>query len=74
MSRMAWTDPAPLEVERLRLPWWTMLPRKVLLIVSPIILTAALIVVIVFVARKLYRYPLAHVLAALVIAAYWWDG
>ncbi len=74
MSRMAWTDPAPLEVERLRLPWWTMLPRKVLLLASPIILTAALVVVVVFVARKLYRYPLAHLLAALGIAAYWWDG
>ena len=37
MSRVAWTDPAPLEVERPRLPWWTLLPRKLLLAASPVI-------------------------------------
>ena len=35
-----WVDPAPLEVERPRLPWWSMLPRKLLLAASPIILLA----------------------------------
>lgn len=29
-----WVDPAPLEVEWPRLPWWTMAPRKLLLVTS----------------------------------------
>ncbi len=36
-SYARWVDPAPLEVERPRLPWWTMLPRKLLLIASPVL-------------------------------------
>jgi hypothetical protein len=28
MSRLAWTDPAPLEVERPKLPWWTCFPAS----------------------------------------------
>ncbi|MGH4017132.1 MAG: hypothetical protein ACRDSL_25040 [Pseudonocardiaceae bacterium] len=35
-----WIDLAPLEVERPRLPWWTLLPRKLLLIASPVIVLA----------------------------------
>ncbi|MGH3629205.1 MAG: FtsK/SpoIIIE domain-containing protein [Sciscionella sp.] len=53
-----WVDPAPLEVERPRLPWWTMLPRKLLLVASPIIALVVLIAVGIFVARRVWRYPL----------------
>jgi hypothetical protein len=58
MSRLAWTDPAPLAVERPRLPWWTKLFRKLLAAASPIILSATVAAVAVFVARRLWRYPL----------------
>ena len=58
MSRLAWTDPAPLEVERPRLPWWTLLPRKLLLAASPVIVVVVLIMVLVFAARRVWRYPL----------------
>ncbi len=58
MSRLAWTDPAPLEVERPRLPWWTLLPRKLLLAVSPVIVVVVLVMVLVFLARRVWRYPL----------------
>jgi len=53
-----WVDPAPLEVERPRLPWWTLLPRKLLLAASPIILIAVVTTVVVFAARRVWRYPL----------------
>jgi S-DNA-T family DNA segregation ATPase FtsK/SpoIIIE len=59
MSRLAWTDPAPLEVQRPRLPWWTMLPRKFLWAVSPIIAVVVVVVVmvlvLVFTARRVWR-------------------
>lgn len=61
MSRLAWTDPAPLEVERPRLPWWTLLPRKFLLAVSPIIAVVVVVMVVVFVARRVWRYPLGAI-------------
>jgi len=53
-----WVDPAPLEVERPRLPWWTMLPRKLLLAASPIILMALVTTIVAFVVRRVWRYPL----------------
>jgi hypothetical protein len=34
----SWIDPAPLEVSRPRLPWWTMLPGWVKAVLSPIAL------------------------------------
>jgi S-DNA-T family DNA segregation ATPase FtsK/SpoIIIE len=58
MSRLAWTDPAPLEVERPRLPWWTMSSRKLLLAASPIIAVVVVVTVLVFTARRVWRYPL----------------
>lgn len=57
MSHKDWTAPAPLEVERPRLPWWVMLPRKVLLVVLPLILAWAAWTVGNFTARRVYRYP-----------------
>ncbi len=56
-----WVDPAPLEVERPRLPWWTMLPRKVLLATSPIIAMAVVATATAFIARRVWRYsPAVH--------------
>ncbi|MGH3774232.1 MAG: FtsK/SpoIIIE domain-containing protein [Pseudonocardiaceae bacterium] len=71
-----WVDPAPLEVERPRLPWWTMLPRKLLLAASPIILVAVVMTVAVFVARRVWRYPLfligTAILTGLGVGYSWW--
>jgi DNA segregation ATPase FtsK/SpoIIIE, S-DNA-T family len=71
-----WVDPAPLEVERPRLPWWTMLPRKLLLILSPIVVMALVMTVVVFLARRVWRYPMfligATVLAGVGIGSSWW--
>ncbi|MGH3832637.1 MAG: FtsK/SpoIIIE domain-containing protein [Pseudonocardiaceae bacterium] len=71
-----WVDPAPFEVERPRLPWWTLLPRKLLLILSPIILLAVLTTVVVFLARRVWRYPLFFIGTAVVVGlgvgCSWW--
>ena len=71
-----WVDPAPLEVERPRLPWWTMLPRKLLLAASPIILMAVVTTVVAFLARRVWRYPLfligTAILAGVGVGYSWW--
>ncbi|MDQ3764804.1 MAG: FtsK/SpoIIIE domain-containing protein [Actinomycetota bacterium] len=71
-----WVDPAPLEVERPRLPWWTMLPRPLLLAASPIIAVVVVVTVGVFIARRVWRYPLfvitTAVLAGLGVSCSWW--
>jgi S-DNA-T family DNA segregation ATPase FtsK/SpoIIIE len=71
-----WVDPAPLEVERPRLPWWTMLPRKLLLTASPIILLAIATTIVAFVVRRVWRYPLflisAVILVGLDVGYSWW--
>jgi S-DNA-T family DNA segregation ATPase FtsK/SpoIIIE len=75
MSRLAWTDPAPLEVQRPRLPWWTLLPRKFLWAVSPII-AVVVVMVLVFAARRVWRYPLfligGTIVAGLGVGSSWW--
>lgn len=76
MRRREWTDPAPLEVERPRLPWWTMLPRKLLLALTPVIVTAVTVWLLVWLARRLYRYPLLILTAAVLVTVglgwSWW--
>ena len=71
-----WVDPAPLEVERPRLPWWTLLPRKLLFAASPIILLTVITTVVVFAARRVWRYPLSLIGAAILIGLgvgySWW--
>ncbi|MBV9030570.1 MAG: hypothetical protein JO364_09720 [Pseudonocardiales bacterium] len=71
-----WVDPAPLEVERPRLPWWTMLPRKLLLAAAPIILVAVVTTVVAFLARRVWRYPVflvgAAILVGLGVSSSWW--
>ncbi|HEX2297656.1 MAG TPA: FtsK/SpoIIIE domain-containing protein [Pseudonocardiaceae bacterium] len=72
-----WVDPAPLEVERPRLPWWLLLPRKALLALSPVIVLAIVAAVAVLVARRVWRYPLLSIGATVplglgVIYSSWW--
>jgi F0F1-type ATP synthase assembly protein I len=40
------------------LPWWTLLPRKLLLAASPIIAVVVVVMVLGFTARRIWRYPL----------------
>jgi S-DNA-T family DNA segregation ATPase FtsK/SpoIIIE len=71
-----WVDPAPLEVDRPRLPWWTLAPRKLLLTASPIIAVAVVVMVVVFVGRRVWRYPLllicTAILTGLGVGYSWW--
>jgi DNA segregation ATPase FtsK/SpoIIIE, S-DNA-T family len=64
-----WVDPAPLEVSRPRLPWWTMLPGWVKLVLSPVATLILLCWLMFQLGRVVYRYPLS--LALLLIA--WWS-
>jgi hypothetical protein len=63
-----WVDPAPLEVSRPRLPWWTMLPGWVKLVLSPVAAVVLLCWTGYQVGRAVYRYPL---LLALLVAGWW---
>jgi DNA segregation ATPase FtsK/SpoIIIE, S-DNA-T family len=72
-----WVDPAPLEVERPRLPWWTMLPRKVLLGTSPIMAMAVVAAATAFIARRVWRYPVFLIGAVVLLdlgLTYSWCG
>jgi S-DNA-T family DNA segregation ATPase FtsK/SpoIIIE len=72
MSRLDWTAPAPLEVERPRLPWWTMLPKQVLIVASPLIVAWLVAVAVNLAARRVYRYPvLVTVTLALLVLGCW---
>ena len=51
---LRWVDPAPLEVARPRLPWWTMLPGWVKLLISPIVLVC----LVIWLCVKLAHVPL----------------
>lgn len=70
MRRREWTDPAPLEVERPRLPWWTMLPGKLLLVLAPVVAVVLLVKLVIYAVRRVYRYPLLITLAAGLVAVY----
>ncbi|GAA1870961.1 FtsK/SpoIIIE domain-containing protein [Pseudonocardia ailaonensis] len=74
MSRKDWTAPAPLEIERPRLPWWTMLPRKVLWVVSPIIAAWLLAVSVNQMVRRCYRYPVTITTTATLTGVGFWAG
>ncbi|ASR34377.1 cell division protein FtsK [Prauserella marina] len=71
-----WIDPAPLEVSRPRLPWWTMLPRWVKLVVSPIAAVWLVCWLLFQFGRVVVRYPLTVAVAVLVgwvqAVAGWW--
>ncbi|WP_199433867.1 FtsK/SpoIIIE domain-containing protein [Qaidamihabitans albus] len=64
--RSGWIDPAPLEVARPRLPWWTLLPGWVKAILSPFLLVFVVCWLLVQLGRILSRYPLTLAVAALV--------
>ncbi|WP_028661588.1 FtsK/SpoIIIE domain-containing protein [Saccharomonospora saliphila] len=61
-----WVDPAPLEVVRPRLPWWTLLPRWVQLAALPVVLVGLACWLLVQAGRLLWRYPLTLAVAVLV--------
>lgn len=65
-----WVDPAPLEVARPRLPWWTLLPTWVKLVVSPVALAWLTVWLVRRVVRMVWYYP---VVAALVVGGVWLD-
>jgi S-DNA-T family DNA segregation ATPase FtsK/SpoIIIE len=74
LRRWDWVAPAPLEVERPRLPWWTMLPPKLLLIVSPVIAATLLGRLIEQVGRRIYRYPVLILGSVALLALAAWSG
>lgn len=76
MSRTDWTDPAPLEVERAPAAVVDEPPQAGIYALSLVIALAVIIWLLIFVARRLYRYPLAivggAVLAGLGVGWSWW--
>lgn len=71
MRRRDWIDPAPLEVSRPRLPWWTMLPRGLLLVLAPALVMAGSVWLAVQVGRRLYRYPVGCVVLVVASSVRW---
>lgn len=61
-----WVDPAPLEVTRPRLPWWTLLPGWVKVVVAPLAFVWVLSWLLVQIGRVAWRYPLTIAVAVLV--------
>lgn len=61
-----WVDPAPLEIVRPRLPWWTLLPNWVKLVLTPLALTLVLGWLLVLLGRLVWRYPLSVAVVVLV--------
>ncbi|WP_156757420.1 FtsK/SpoIIIE domain-containing protein [Actinokineospora pegani] len=71
-----WVDPAPLEVARPRLPWWTLLPGGAKLVLAPLALVVVAVWLVGKAARFAWYYPVT-VLGALVAAVVyrvggWW--
>ncbi|MCP2305000.1 DNA segregation ATPase FtsK/SpoIIIE, S-DNA-T family [Actinokineospora globicatena] len=69
-----WVDPAPLEVSRPRLPWWTLLPGRAKVVLLPV---AAVWVAVWLAARALrvsWYYPASVVASALGIGVWAWRG
>jgi S-DNA-T family DNA segregation ATPase FtsK/SpoIIIE len=64
-----WVDPAPLEVSRPRLPWWTLLPGWTKVVLSPVAAVVLLCWIGYQLGRIVYRYPLSLVL--LIVG--WWS-
>src|SRR6266568_4437134 len=66
-----WIDPAPFEVARPRLPWWTLLPGWVKVVVLPFALVWVVLWLLVRFGRLAWRYPLTLALV-LVVLVWWW--
>lgn len=77
MARKDWTAPAPLEVERPRLPWYTMLPARALWVVGPLIALWWAVRLVEQIARRFWRYPVVllgvtGLLALGHLVGWWW--
>ncbi|ASO18933.1 S-DNA-T family DNA segregation ATPase FtsK/SpoIIIE [Actinoalloteichus hoggarensis] len=72
-ERSRWIDPAPLEVSRPRLPWWTHSPRWALVLAVPFLAVGLVVWLSVVVLRKASRYPVvAFVVLVLVVIGPLW--
>jgi S-DNA-T family DNA segregation ATPase FtsK/SpoIIIE len=69
-----WVDPAPLEVARPRLPWWTLLPGWVKLVVSPFALIWLITWVVAKFVRLCWYYPVTMTLVGAALLMDWWAG
>jgi S-DNA-T family DNA segregation ATPase FtsK/SpoIIIE len=69
-----WVDPAPLEVARPRLPWWTMLPGWVKLVISPVVLTWLVLWFLGKLVRLCWYYPVTVAAVVAAAALDWWAG
>ncbi|MGW5053144.1 FtsK/SpoIIIE domain-containing protein [Actinokineospora sp. NPDC004072] len=69
-----WVDPAPLEVARPRLPWWTLLPWKAKLLLFPVAAAVVLVWLAVRAARIAWYYPASVVLGLVGLVLYWLAG
>ncbi|GAB3909100.1 FtsK/SpoIIIE domain-containing protein [Kibdelosporangium lantanae] len=69
-----WVDPAPLEVARPRLPWWTMLPGWVKLVISPVVLTWLAIWILAKIVRLCWYYPVTVTVLVGAVWLDWWAG
>lgn len=72
-----WVDPAPLEIARPRLPWWTLLPGWVKLVALPFAVAWVLLWLLGRLARFAWRYPMTLGLALVVLLIWgrlgvWW--
>jgi S-DNA-T family DNA segregation ATPase FtsK/SpoIIIE len=77
MRDSRWVDPAPFEVARPRLPWWTLLPGWVKVVVLPFALLWVMLWLLVRLGRLAWRYPLTLALVLVVLAMWrrlgvWW--
>ncbi|MBK1785231.1 FtsK/SpoIIIE domain-containing protein [Prauserella cavernicola] len=61
-----WADPAPLEISRPRLPWWTLLPGWIKVVVAPVAAVWVVCWLVFQLARVAVRYPLTIAVAVLV--------
>ncbi|PWW62133.1 FtsK/SpoIIIE domain-containing protein [Actinokineospora spheciospongiae] len=61
--RDKWVDPAPLEVARPRLPWWTLLPRTAKLVLTPVALVLIAGWVLAKAVRVSWYYPVTVALS-----------
>ncbi|MCG8919885.1 cell division protein FtsK [Actinokineospora sp. PR83] len=76
--RDKWVDPAPLEVARPRLPWWTLLPRTAKLVLTPVALVLIAGWVLVKAVRVAWYYPTSVVVGLVGVGVHrlgpWWLG
>ena len=69
-----WVDPAPLEVARPRLPWWTMLPGWFKLVILPVVVVWLVIWLAAKAIRLCWYYPVLVTLGVAAFVLDWWAG